>query len=186
MKTMVRPSSRRRRAMPKRVSTSRGVSGAVGSSMMMSRLSEASARAISTICWSAIERPRIGLRHVDRDAEQVHVAARLAGHLGPRHAAEPALVGAAEDEVLGDREIGEGDRLLVDQRDAELLRRDRVGDLDRLAVEREGAARRAVDAREDLREGRFARAVLAEQRVDLAAPQVEVDIAQHLDAREGL
>ena len=29
--------------------------------MMMSRLSEASARAISTICWSAIDRPRIGL-----------------------------------------------------------------------------------------------------------------------------
>ena len=73
----------------------------------------------------------------------------------------------------------------MDQRDAELLRRDRVDDFDRLAVQRERAARRAVDAREDLREGRFARAVLAEQRVDLAAHQVEVDIAQHLDAREG-
>ena len=46
--------------MPNRVSTSLGVSGAVGSSMTMSRLSEASARAISTICWSAIDRPRIG------------------------------------------------------------------------------------------------------------------------------
>ena len=60
MKTMVRPSSRSRRAMPNRVSTSLGVSGAVGSSMMIRRLSDASARAISTICWSAIERPRMG------------------------------------------------------------------------------------------------------------------------------
>ena len=41
------------------VATSFGVSGAVGSSMMMTRLSEARARAISTICWSAMERPRM-------------------------------------------------------------------------------------------------------------------------------
>ena len=60
MKTMVRPSSRSRRTIENSVSTSRGVKGAVGSSMMMRRLSEASARAISTICWSAIDKPRIG------------------------------------------------------------------------------------------------------------------------------
>ncbi len=47
--------------MVKSVSTSFGVSGAVGSSMMMSRLSLSRARAISTICWSAMDRPRIGL-----------------------------------------------------------------------------------------------------------------------------
>ncbi len=41
MKMMVRPSSRSRRAMVNSVSTSLGVSGAVGSSMMMRRLSDA-------------------------------------------------------------------------------------------------------------------------------------------------
>ena len=50
MKMIVRPSSRKRRAMVNRVSVSLGVRGAVGSSMMMTRLSDASARAISTIC----------------------------------------------------------------------------------------------------------------------------------------
>ena len=71
------------------------------------------------------------LGDVDLDAEQIHQPARLARHLGPRHAAERRAAGAAENEILGDRQIGEGDRLLVDQRDAELLRGDRVGDVDR-------------------------------------------------------
>ena len=60
MKMMLRPSARSLRAMSKSVATSFGVSGAVGSSMMMTRASLASARAISTICWSAMDRPRIG------------------------------------------------------------------------------------------------------------------------------
>ena len=74
----------------------------------------------------------------------------------------------------------------MDQRDAELLRADRAGDLDRLPVEREGAARRAMHAGEDLGEGRLAGAVLAQQRVDFARAQVEIDVAQHFDAGEGL
>ena len=102
------------------------------------------------------------LRDVDLDAEQVHQRPRVARHLGPRHAAEPAIFGRTDDEVLGYREIGEGDRLLVDQRDAELLRRDRVGDLDRRAVEAQGAARWAVYAGQDFGKGRFAGAVLAQ------------------------
>src|SRR5690606_34432653 len=50
----------------------------------------------------------------------------------------------------------------------------------------DGAAGRPVHAGEDFREGRLAGAVLAEQRVNLARHEVEVDIAQHIDGGEGL
>ena len=124
------------------------------------------------------------LGHVDPDAEQLHQPPRIARHLRPRHAAKRRATGAAEHEVLGNRQVGERDRLLVDQRDAEFLRGDRGRYLDRRAVESESASRGTVHAGEDFREGRLARAVLAEERMDLAALQIEIDVAQHLDARE--
>src|SRR6185503_12481574 len=69
-------------------------------------------------------------------------------------------------------------------RDAELLRDDRRRNLDRLAVQRERSSGGRVHTGKDFCEGRFARAVLTEERMDLAAPQVEIDVAQHLNARE--
>ena len=106
-----------------------------------------------------MDRPAHRLGHVDLDAEQLHQPPRIARHLRPRHAAKRRAAGAAEHEILGDRQVGEGDRLLVDQRDAELLRDDRSRDLDRLAVEREASPRvgRCTPAR-----------ILA--KVDLPAP----------------
>ena len=62
MKTSARPSSRRLRATAKSRSTSTPLSAAVGSSMISSRASREMALAISTICWSAIERPSAGRR----------------------------------------------------------------------------------------------------------------------------
>ena len=129
MKMMVRPSSRRRRAIANRVATSLGVRGAVGSSMMMSRLSEASARAISTICWSAIDRPRIGLVTSIDTPKQVHQSAGISRHLGPRHPSKRCSVLTAKHEVFSHRKIRKGNRFLVDQGDAELLRHDRTGDV---------------------------------------------------------
>ena len=74
----------------------------------------------------------------------------------------------------------------MDQGDPELLGGVGRMDLDRLPVELDGAARRAVHPGEDLGEGRLAGPVLAEQRVNLAAVEVEIDVGQHLDAGEGL
>ena len=48
----------------------------------------------------------------------------------------------------------------------------------RLAVDRDLAARRTVDAREDLDQRRFAGAVVAEQAMDLAELDLERDVAQ--------
>ena len=55
-----------------------------------------------------------------------------------------------------------------------------------LAVERDRAGIGLVDAREDLDEGRFAGAVFAEQRDDLAAREFEADALEGLRAAERL
>ena len=60
MNSTAAPASRSDRATPKRRSTSTPESAAVGSSMTTTRASSDSALAISTICWSAMERPRAG------------------------------------------------------------------------------------------------------------------------------
>ena len=56
----------------------------------------------------------------------------------------------------------------------------------RLAVDQDLAFVRAVDAGQDLDEGRFAGAVLADQRGDLARIEGDADVVECLDAREDL
>ena len=94
----------------------------------------------------------------------------------------------AEEEVLGDREIRNEGELLVDDDDAGALGiLDRAESL-RLAVEEdlavEGSVR--VDARQHLHEGGFAGAVLAADRVDLAALDTQGYVLEHLDTGEVL
>src|SRR3954470_18029267 len=60
MKSTAAPWSRSVRTTPKSRSTSGPDRAAVGSSMISTRASKLSALAISTICWSAIDRPRTG------------------------------------------------------------------------------------------------------------------------------
>ena len=55
---------------------------------------------------------------------------------------------------------------------------------DRLSVQQDLAGIRAVEPVEDVHQRRLAGAVLAEQRVHLAAPDVEVDVVVGDDARE--
>ena len=185
MKMMVRPSTRSRRAILNSVSTSFGVSGAVGSSMMISRLSLASARAISTICWSAMESPRIGVVTSILHAEEIHQALARRCVIcaqGTRPSGEPPLRPSTRFSATdrSGKEIGSWWISVMPSLCAAIGR----GDVDVRAVEGERAARRAMHAGENLGEGRFPGAVLAEQRMDLAAPKVEIDVAQHLDARE--
>ncbi len=54
----------------------------------------------------------------------------------------------------------------------------------RLAVEGDRALVGAVEAREDVRERRLARAVLTEQRMHLAGRGLEVDVVVRDDGRE--
>ena len=61
-----------------------------------------------------------------------------------------------------------------------------IGDFDLLAANADRARVRAVDAGEDLHQRRLAGAVLADQRVDLAGPEIEPGVVEGVDARERL
>jgi hypothetical protein len=97
----------------------------------------------------------------------------------------PARLGAEED-VLRDGQRGRDRQLLRDQHDAAGDRVPWRAEPDRLAAEQQLTAVRGEHARDDLPEGRLARAVLAHQRVDRAAGDQEVDSFQGARAAEGL
>ncbi len=54
------------------------------------------------------------------------------------------------------------------------------------SVEEDAAAIPAIGTRQTFDERRFAGAVLTEQRVDLAAPQMQIDLVERLCAGEAL
>ena len=104
--------------------------------------------------------------HVDRDAELGEDRLGFAEHLSPADHLAAILV--ADEDVLGDVQVGKEQRFLIDRGDAEALRLGGAADRDRLAGEQDLAAIGLVDAGDDLDQRRFAGAVLAEQRMDFA------------------
>ena len=89
---------------------------------------------------------------------------------------------AAEENVRRYVEIvGQGE-VLIDGLDAEVLGVARVRDLHRLAFEKDRAAVPRHRAREDLDQGRLARSVVANERMRLAAVDVEINASQRLHA----
>ena len=94
---------------------------------------------------------------------------------------------AAEEQVGGHVEPRHEVELLEDRGDAGRLGLARAGEAHRRAVDRGSSpSSGAMHAGEDVHQRRLAGAVLAEERVDLAGLQVEVDAAQRLDAAEAL
>ena len=83
-------------------------------------------------------------------------------------------------EVLAEREV------LVDGGDPKLQCVARAGHGDRLAAEADLAGGRRVHAGEHLDQRRLARAVVADERDDLAGMDVEVDVGQRRDGAEVL
>ena len=92
----------------------------------------------------------------------------------------------AEEHVLGDGQVREQARLLVDDRDPDRPCLRRATDLDRLAVEEDRPAVGLVDPGQDLDQGALAGAVLADEGVDLAGHQVERHVGQRLGGSEAL
>ena len=167
-------------------STSGPESAAVGSSMIRTWASKLSALAISTICWSAIDRPRTGRSDAQLDPEPVEQALHLAVHRAAIDAVErPARV-VAHDDVLRDAEIGEQRRLLVDDRDARVAGVVRGVEVDALAAGEHLAGVAPDHAAEHLHERRLAGAVLADQAAHLAGPQDQVAVLQRADRAVGL
>jgi hypothetical protein len=67
----------------------------------------------------------------------------------------------ADEDVLGDRQVRENHRLLIDRGDAEALRILGGGDADRRAVDEDLAAILPLDPSHDLDQGRLAGAVFS-------------------------
>src|SRR5690606_15295437 len=88
----------------------------------------------------------------------------------------------------GDRQVRAERQLLVDDDDAAPLAVADAGEPARLALELDlsavGAVR--VDAGEDLHQRRLAGPVLPADRVDLAPPDLQVDVLERLHRRERL
>ena len=146
--------------------------------MMRTRTLSEIALAISTDCWAASVRPRAGFR----TSSETPSSARIAS--ASRNISSPADHGAAvlvaDENVLGDVEIGKQQRLLIDGGDAQPLRLGGAADRDRPAGQKDLAAIRLMHAGYDLDERRFAGAVLAEQGVNLAGMKRERDVIERL------
>ena len=112
---------------------------------------------------------------------------RVPSYIGPRRMiAERVDRLAAGIDVLGDAQRADQAALLVDHGDAGIGGALLVEAGDRHAVELDRAAVGLIDAGDEVHERRLAGAVLADQRVHLAAPHLERDVVDRTDAREGL
>ena len=112
------------------------------------------------------------------------------GFGAPPHAlfveAERAAGLLPHEHGFGDREMRDEMKFLMDEADAGLvhgLRRDRVQGA---PADRDRAGIRLVDAGQDLDDGRLAGAVLADEAVDLARPDLEAGAVEGADTRKGL
>ena len=95
-------------------------------------------------------------------------------------------MGARDDEILRRRQRGDQREMLVDHADAMRMRVARRGDHLLLAVDQHAAARRLVEAHDAFDERRLAGAVLAEQRMQRARPDMDRDILQRHQRSEDL
>ena len=92
----------------------------------------------------------------------------------------------AEEDVLGDAEVGDEVELLVDRGDPEVHRGLRRRQRDRLALPQDLALVGLVARGEDLDQGRLAGAVLAEQAVHLPRAHLELDPSEREHSGEPL
>ena len=153
--------------------------------MTRMRASIASALAISTICWWAIERSPASESGAIDEPSRRNRRPRLVAHRPPVEDAETGGLDAEKD-VLRDRALRQQAQLLMDDADPGAARGDRVRKCDLPPVEPDGSAVGPIDAAEDLDQRRFSRAVLAAQRMNLAARAAEADVVERLHARKRL
>ena len=161
----------RSRTRSKKYFFSSGVSVAVGSSKMMTLASCSTARAISTICFLAAPSRLDDRRRVDVEIERLQEL--LGGDVDAAQPVEELLL--AEKQVLRHRHGRHQAVLLEHHRDAEMPRLERRSRGDLAALDQHLSRGQRDDAGHHLGQRRLAGAVLADQRVDLAAPQREID-----------
>ena len=184
---MATPSRWSVRMIANRRAISGSESAAVGSSITRMRAFCDSALAISTICCCATPSRCTGVR-VSRSALQRREhAARLRMRPGAiDRARDPARKLAAEEDVLGDVQVGNERELLEDDGNAEPAGIGGRRDAHRLSFEQELAAVGMVGAVQRLDQRRLAGAVLAEQHVHFAGVDRQRHVVQRADAGERL
>ena len=178
MKTIETPRRFRSRTRSKKYFFSSGVRLAVGSSkMMIFALMQHRARDFDHLFLRGAEQSdRRRRRHVEIERLQE----LLRGDVdAAQSVVEPLL---AEEQVLRHRHRRNQAVLLEHHGDAEMARLQRRSRRDRPAVDEHRARGQRHHARHDLGQRRLARAVLADQRVNLAAPQLEIDAVDRRDA----
>ncbi len=142
--------------------------------MIRMRASSDTALAISTICCWPIRRSSTSMSgRMSASSRSRNSPARRSCALWSMCEDAAGELARGED-VLGDRQIAEQVELLEHDADAARHRVARRGERHLLAVEQDPAVRRLLDAGDDLHQRRLAGAVLADQHVDRAAPDLEV------------
>ncbi len=153
--------------------------------MMTTRASCVSARAICTRCFWAIESDLSGVVG-SRSASSSRNSARARSFIVFQSIDAAAAGPFGDEDILGDGQIVEHRRFLVDRGDAELRCVLRRAQAHGLAGDENCAGIRRVDSRENLDEGRLSGAILADQRRHLAAAQLERPVDERMHPREGL
>ena len=163
MYSTVVPAFRKSAITRKSRATSESDRAEVGSSMITISASNASALAISTICWSPIRRSPTLARGEIAAPRRSNKLARPGLHRAVVEPAQPSAPGllAAQEDVVGDRELGNQVELLVDDPDPRVLGLPRSREPDRPAVEHDLAFVFGDRAGQDLHERALARPVLA-------------------------
>ena len=118
---------------------------------------------------------------VDAQVEAVQHLLGVADHAPGVHA-EAAHGLAAQEDILGHGHVGHLHQLLVDDGNAVVPGGVDVVDRHLLAFNEDLALLGDVDAAQHFDQRGLARAVLAQQRVDLAGQQLEIHALQRLDA----
>ncbi len=185
MMTMVLPCSRMRRRMAKNSSTSCGVSTAVGSSRMRSaRLPIERLEQLDALLLAHREVLDAG-RGIDRQLQLFREGADA--RLGGLQVEGEGGAGLdPQDDVLGHRHRLDQHEVLVDHADAEGDGVVGARDAAHLAVDQHVARVGRVEAVGDAHGGRLAGAVLADEGVDGARLDLEVDAVVRQDAAEAL
>ena len=115
-------------------------------------------------------------------AQEVDVVEQRAHRLRHVGIAAPQVLDPDRDaDVLGDRHVREQGRMLMDDRDPDLLCQRRGEAVDARAADDDRARVGCRRARRDVHQRRLAGAVLAEQGVDLARQHVEGDVRERRD-----
>ena len=118
------------------------------------------------------------------DAELVEQALCLGVESRPADLAQRPQGFAAEEYVLGNRQLGDQIQLLVDDADALILGVARAIEPVSLPLIGESAGIGLIDPGQHLHQGGFAGAIFTQQGHDAARIDVETGLIQRLDARE--